>query len=89
MRLVWTSIFALVLAGLAVRPAGAAFWRERPQAPWCAVFSWGWGDTVWDCRYRTLEACVPNILAGTRGFCNPNPRYNAPVREPRRHRRKH
>ena len=33
----------------------------------------GWGDVVWDCQYYTLEACVPNVLAGNRGFCNHNP----------------
>ncbi|HEX2536822.1 MAG TPA: DUF3551 domain-containing protein [Pseudolabrys sp.] len=77
----------LALATLASAPASAAFWRQRPQAPWCAVYSWGLGDTRWDCSYPTLESCVPTILAGTRGFCNPNPRYQPP--EPRRHRRKH
>lgn len=77
----------LALATLASAPASAAFWRQRPQAPWCAVYSWGLGDTRWDCSYSTLESCVPTILAGTRGFCNPNPRYQPP--EPRRHRRKH
>ena len=77
----------LALATLASAPALAAFWRQRPQAPWCAVYSWGLGDTRWDCSYPTLESCVPTILAGTRGFCNPNPRYQPP--EPRRHRRKH
>ena len=77
----------LALATLASAPASAAFWRQRPQAPWCAVYSWGLGDTRWDCSYPTHESCVPTILAGTRGFCNPNPRYQPP--EPRRHRRKH
>mgnify|MGYP001556114819 CR=1 FL=1 len=77
----------LALATLASAPASAAFWRQRPQAPWCAVYSWGLGDTRWDCSYPTLESCVPTILAGTRGFCNPNPRYQPP--EPRRLRRKH
>jgi len=93
MRLIAAAVLGLTVLGLAAlapSPAGAATWRERPQAPWCAVFSWGWGDTVWDCRYPTLEACVPYILAGTRGFCNPNPRYEgAPPREHRRRHRKH
>jgi hypothetical protein len=77
----------LALATLASAPASAAFWRQRPQGPWCAVYTEGLGGTRWDCTYPTLESCVPTILAGTRGFCNPNPRYQPP--EPRRHRRKH
>jgi hypothetical protein len=30
---------------------------------------------------------VPYILAGNRGFCNPNPRYQAPEPHKRRHRK--
>jgi Protein of unknown function (DUF3551) len=41
------------------------------DAPWCAVYS---GDGAkWDCQYRTFEECRPNVLAGNRGWCNPNP----------------
>ena len=75
-------------AALCASPAGAQFFGPpRPQGPWCAVYTEGLGGTRWDCTYPTLESCVPTILAGTRGFCNPNPRWEAP--EPRRHRRKH
>jgi hypothetical protein len=88
MRLVWLA--ALGMVTLAPAPAGAAFWRERPQAPWCAVYSLGLGETRWECTYPTLESCVPTILAGTRGFCNPNPRYEGLEPRPHRHRyRKH
>jgi hypothetical protein len=87
MRAAWAVILGLTV--LAPAPAGAAFERARAQAPWCAVYSWGWGDTRWDCSYPSLEACVPYILAGTRGFCNPNPRYPGPIPESRRQRRKH
>jgi hypothetical protein len=48
------------------------------EAPWCAVISIGPGGVYWDCQYRSLEACVPNTLAGNRGFCNPNPAYSGP-----------
>jgi hypothetical protein len=44
------------------------------DAPWCAVINLGMGDIAWDCRYRTVEQCVPNVIAGNRGFCNLNPR---------------
>lgn len=74
----------LALAALAVvQPARAA------EAPWCAVISLGPGDVYWDCQYRTLEQCVPTVLGGNRGFCNPNPAYVAPAKRPKiRHRRR-
>ena len=43
------------------------------NAPWCAVVNLGMGDVYWDCQYRTVEECVPNVIAGNRGFCNLNP----------------
>jgi hypothetical protein len=49
------------------------------NAPWCAVISMGDGDVHWDCEYNSVEACVPNVLAGNRGFCNVNP-YGPPQR---------
>jgi hypothetical protein len=66
------------------------------DAPWCAVIDLGVGDMHWDCRYRTVEECVPNVLAGNRGFCNlnpagPGPGWSAPPRtvvhskRPKRH----
>lgn len=58
------------------------------RAPWCAVISVGSGDVVWDCQYRTFEDCYPNVLAGNRGFCNHNPRYEAPVAAPKAHRKR-
>jgi hypothetical protein len=65
---------ALVLAALAVvQPARAA------EAPWCAVIDMGRGDAYWDCQYRTLKSCVPTVLGGNRGFCNPNPAYAGPA----------
>jgi len=57
-------------------------------SPWCAVISMGPGSVYWDCQYRTLEQCVPTVLAGNRGFCNQNPYYTGAT-EPavrRRHR---
>jgi hypothetical protein len=43
------------------------------DAPWCAVIEIGNGEVYWDCQYRTVEECVPNVIAGNRGFCNVNP----------------
>jgi len=37
---------------------------------------------------RTLEQCVSLIIAGNRGFCNPNPYYRGPEAAPPRVKRK-
>ena len=50
------------------------------EAPWCAVIS----DGYWDCQYRSIEECRPNVLAGNRGWCNPSPYYVARPIEGRR-----
>ena len=62
---------AATFAGLAfgLQPATADFYG----APWCAVVSMGDGDMQWDCEYQSLESCRPNVLAGNRGWCHPNP----------------
>lgn len=68
-------IGALALAALFVysRPAAAA-----GEAPWCAVVRLGAEEIYWDCRFASLEACRPYVIAGTRGFCNPNPAWQGP-----------
>jgi hypothetical protein len=43
------------------------------NAPWCAVLNIGSGEVEWECEYATVEACVPNVIAGNRGFCELNP----------------
>jgi hypothetical protein len=52
----------------------AQYWGD---APWCAVIQVGTGGVHYDCQYNTVEACVPNVLAGNRGFCAMNPYYGA------------
>ena len=60
------------------------------EAPWCAVYS---GDQAgaWSCEYRSVEECRPNVLAGNRGWCNPNPYFVAsdPSPERRRYTKRH
>lgn len=79
--------FAAVLCLQA--PASYAF----GDAPWCAVIELGTGSVYWDCQYRTVEECVPNVLAGNRGSCTqnpaPGPGYSASRawHPPRHHRR--
>jgi hypothetical protein len=55
-------------------------------APWCAVMEAGGGFVQRDCIYDSIEACRPNVIAGNRGFCQPNPFYRpVPAQYPRRH----
>jgi hypothetical protein len=83
------------LAGLlaAVMGAGvpAAHAGTVGNAPWCAVQDLGTGDVEWDCEFRTVEACVPNVIAGNRGFCNINPSFVPPAygAPPRHYRKRH
>ena len=66
-------------------PIGWAF----GDAPWCAVTEGGDGDVHWDCEYRSVEECAPNVIAGNRGFCNVNPYGPGPYTPkvvPRQHR---
>ena len=82
---------ALVLgAAFASAQPASAYVMDYRQAPWCAVTNYGTGSVVWDCSYASIEECRPNVIAGNRGFCNPNPyfAYAAPV-ERVRHRRRH
>jgi len=87
-----------ILLGFAALMAAVTFGAAPAQAqsgtaPWCAVMNMGTGSVYWDCHYRTIEDCVPNVLAGNRGFCNRNPRwegwYGEPVREGKRRHRRH
>ena len=56
---------------------------KAKEAPWCAVTSGGEGDMHWDCQYHSIEECRPNVLAGNRGWCNPNPYFVAAPTEHR------
>ena len=85
MRILQIASAAFVAVLLEVRPVQAY------EGPWCAVVRLGNSSVYEDCQYATFEACRPNVLAGNRGFCNPNPRWVAvydPDAKPRtRHRR--
>jgi hypothetical protein len=60
-------VIAAVLGLLAVesQPAFAQFYGP---GPWCAVVDRGFGSVYWDCRYRSLAECRPNVLAVIAGF---------------------
>ena len=69
LMLILVAIAAAILFD--ARPSGAY------QGPWCAGTSRG-HSFVYNCSMRTLEQCVSEVIAGNRGFCNPNPYYRWP-----------
>lgn len=77
-RLTIAAALAFAIMGFSPGPAAAR------EAPWCAFRDVGFGTFTEDCSYWSLEACVPEVIAGNRGFCNPNPRYKGPPPESRR-----
>ena len=68
-------IFVAVVFLAAVTSGSAP--TKAAEAPWCAVTSGGAGDMHWDCQYRSIEECRPNVLGGNRGYCNQNPYFVA------------
>jgi hypothetical protein len=85
MRILLIAGVAFVAALLEARPVQAYY-----EGPWCAVLNYGNGSMYEDCQYASIEACRPHVLAGNRGFCNPNPRWVAaydPYARPRNQRR--
>lgn len=74
-------VAALVLAAgcLDARPVSAQ------EGLWCALRNFS--DLSEDCQFRTLEECRVTIVAGNRGFCNPNPRWQGDVVTRRPYRR--
>ncbi len=84
---------------LAIAAFGAMLFYNIPASqayigngPWCAFINMGTGDIFEDCQYQTLEECVPNVLAGNRGTCNPNPRWdgwNRTTATPKKHHKRH
>ena len=84
LRILLAAAALATIVTIGPRPAAA-----YGTAPWCAVFDTGWQNVVWDCRFRTLEACVPWILTGNRGFCDQNPALQDKVKPQRRGRSRH
>ena len=83
----------IALAAAAV--VAAIFLSSRPsqayEGPWCALTDIGGGVMHENCSVRTFEMCVQEVIAGNRGFCIPNPRWQAPgpaARQPRGQRKR-
>ena len=66
-----------ILAAVMCLQASSGYAQNYGDAPWCAVLQIGTGSVTWHCYYRTVEECVPNVLAGNRGSCNLNPYFTA------------
>lgn len=71
------AVFTGTLA--AVTTFGPVPAKAYGDAPWCAVVDIGQRNFQSDCSYWSVEACRPHVLAGTRGFCTPNPRFRGPI----------
>ena len=69
MRLVFA---AAVVGVICCVPSAQAY----GPGPWCAVTSAGeQGGVIWNCSFPSIEACRPEIIAGNRGSCIPNPAW--------------
>jgi hypothetical protein len=53
------------------------------QGPWCAGQNRGGSTFTYNCSMQTLEQCIPEVIAGNRGFCSPNPYYRPELAPPR------
>jgi hypothetical protein len=71
-RLLWAAAVLAAAMGFDI-PAG----RAAGTAPWCAVIEYD-EDVTWECYYRTVEECYPNVLAGNKGSCTQNPAWHGP-----------
>ena len=70
---------SILLAGAALISVSISPLNAEAEARWCAVISRSDGDVHWDCTYRSIEECRPNVIAsnGNRSFCTPSPYYVA------------
>ena len=66
---------------------------QAVQRPWCAGTNRGGGTFSYNCTIPTFEMCVQEVIAGNRGFCNPNPRWpgysGSEARQPRTQRKRY
>lgn len=80
--------FLLILVAMAAAMLLDVRVSQAYEGPWCAGTNRGGGTFVYNCSMRTLEECIPEVIAGNRGFCSPNPNYRGPERPPPRGKRK-
>jgi hypothetical protein len=84
--------FARLLFAIAALAAATSLGTSSSQAfgdaPWCSVINLN-GDAIWNCQYRTVEECAPEVVAGNRGFCALNPRPGPSQIVPYRYEKRH
>ena len=73
----------LAAVGLIVTAVAAAMLldphaSQAYEMPWCALTEIAGGAMYENCKIPTFELCVQEVIAGNRGFCIPNPRWQAP-----------
>lgn len=78
---------AIIVFTLGVAAAGASV--EAKEGPWCGQqLDQGAGSPR--CDFPTLEACRQEMVAGARGICNINPRWEGgSAASPRKRTRRH
>ena len=85
-------VMFLIIAAAAVLLVDLRSGQAYTQGPWCAVQSVGAGFVTENCSFQSLEQCVPEVIAGNRGFCKENMRWPGRygvVDRPKRHRKHH
>ena len=64
-------VAAAITAAMLLRlPTSQAYY----EGPWCAVTNVGHAAR-WNCSMPSIEVCRQEVIAGNRGWCNPNPRW--------------
>ena len=84
LRILLAAAALTAVATLAPHPASA-----NGHAPWCAVVDIGDENVVSYCSYWSFRECMPFILAGNRGFCEPNPNFRGQAERPYRRSYRH
>jgi len=83
MRIALAAALSVAALSFSANPSHAG------EGPWCAIIGLGPGAAYEDCQYWSFERCRQNVLAGNRGFCNPNPRFVATQPGPSGKRKRH
>ena len=74
-----TLIVTAVAAAILLGPRAS----QAYERPWCALTEIAGGAMHENCTLPTFELCVQEVIAGNRGFCIPNPRWQVPAPAPR------
>ena len=70
--LVIGAAFAGLLCDVSASQAASDLYRRYP---WCAVQNMGFGTVTRRCYFQNFETCRLEVIAGSRGTCEPNNYY--------------